>query len=93
MHTHSKHRRKYVHDDYWDSYLQPSKNVTELVRRTEGLNKKLINDEYSLGFHTTCLKEHILPTDANIYICICMPDSIADIYMLIEKQKMIYIYI
>ena len=41
-----------------------------LVRKTEKENKKIANTESSLVYNTTCLKENLLPTYTNIYICI-----------------------
>ena len=39
-----------------------------LIRRLEGLHKKLNNARYAVIFSETCIKENLLPKFTNIYI-------------------------
>lgn len=50
-------------------YYLPSASKA-LIRSIEKVNKKLIDNKYSLVFNTTCINENLLPKYTNIYIYI-----------------------
>ena len=57
------------------------------IRKLEKTTKKVVETESALVFNQTCLKENLLPTYTNIYICIYIRDVQSEEALTILERK------